>query len=193
MQSRRLRSGSSVVVLQVNGCGCVESRATTLKIQKGSFKFGGFSIGELVADEQTALDRSLLWQPNVVPTLAVGDELVVADWGWLEGPFASGHEIAVERPKPDTTSAPKPDCHDGSFAADPERHKYCCRSHESAEAEWSDELAARRERGELNPQAWPPIVDEDQFDVVPADSPTDAVVAAVVDGPAAHLTIDDLD
>ena len=135
----------------------------------------------------------LPWQPNVVPTLAVGDEVVVADWGWREGPCASVHEIAVERPKPDTTSAPKPDGHDGSFAADPERHKYCCRSHESAEAEWSDELAARRERGELNPQAWPPIVDEDQFDVVPADSPTDAVVAAVVDGPAAHLTIDDLD
>ncbi len=193
VQSRRLRPGNFVVALQVNGCACVESPATTLKIQKTSFKFGNFSIGELVEDEQTVQDKSLLWEPRVVPSLAVGDELVVADWGWLGGPFSSGHEIAVERPKPDTMSAPKPDCHDGSFAADPEHHKYCCRSHESAEAEWSDELAARRERGELNPQAWPPIVDEDQFDVVSADSPSADDAAEVAGGPAAHLTIDDLD
>ena len=43
-------------------------------------------------------------------------------------------------------------------------------------------LAERRARGELNPEAWPPVLDEDAFDVSrparpvgdPADRPADA-------------------
>jgi hypothetical protein len=60
-----------------------------------------------------------------------------------------------------------------------------------AEAEWSDTLAARRARGELNPETWPPLVDEERFDVGsalpvevdPADRP----------GAPQNLTLDDLD
>ncbi|MGD9997242.1 MAG: hypothetical protein AB7R77_21165 [Ilumatobacteraceae bacterium] len=194
VQSRRLRAGSCVVAVQITGQPCVEAGGTTLKIQKGSFKFGGFSLGELTADDQTAADESLLWTPRLVPAVSVGDELVVANVDWLGGTFKSGHEIAIERPKPDTMSAPKDGCHDGSYASDPENHKYCCRSHEDAEAEWSDQLAERRERGELNPQAWPPVIDEDQFDTPAAGSPTaDDATDPLATGPAEHLTIDDVD
>jgi hypothetical protein len=192
--SRRLGAGTSVVALHINGRPWVEGEGVTLKAQKGSFKFGMFCLGELTADVQSTKDATLCWQPGVGPALSIGDELIVANAGWLAGTFKSGHEIAIDRPKPDTTSAPKPDCHEGSYAADPEGHQYCCRSHESAEAEWADELAARRLRGELNPQAWPPIIDEDQFDVPAADSPTDADTAAAAgDSPPADLTLDDVD
>ena len=46
----------------------------------------------------------------------------------------------------------------------------------------------------MNPQAWPPIIDADQFDVSPTGAPTDADAAAT-DATSApdSLTIDDLD
>ena len=40
-----------------------------------------------------------------------------------------------------------------------------------AEAEWSDELAERRARGELNPQVGRRSQDEDAFEVVAAGRP----------------------
>jgi hypothetical protein len=105
----------------------------------------------------------------------------------------SGHEINVPRPKPDTNSAPKADCDESTYAQAPDDHAYCCRSHENAEAEWSDELAGRRERGELNPETWPPIVDVDQFDTPSEGSVDGATLPVDQTSPPAHLTIDDLD
>jgi hypothetical protein len=62
-----------------------------------------------------------------------------------------------------------------------------------SEAEWSDELAARRASGRLNPQTWPPIVDSDAFDVgaVGDDLPDPAASPAVA--PPEDLSMDDVE
>ena len=129
-----------------------------------------------------------------------GQQVVLADAHWLlpqsrKGKlFASGHEVAVERPSQDKSSAPTPDCHEHSYEYDPDEHEWCCRSHAVAEAEWSDKLAVKRAAGELNPEAWPPVVDEDKFDTALDGSATaDSVEVSTEDGPPEGLTIDDLD
>jgi hypothetical protein len=194
VQSRRIRAGTVVALLHINNDPCVEAATTGLKVQKGSFKFSQLSIGELLAEEGEP-DRGLRCDCAVTPPVSIGDTLIVADMAWFGGPFKSGHEMKVERPDLDTNSAPTKDCHEASYEDDPDGHRYCCRSHELAEAEWADELAGRRERGELNPRAWPPIIDEDEFDTPGADTPTAASVATNDDSgrPAEHLTLDDLD
>lgn len=194
VQSRRIGDGASVVALQVNGEPCVEDDATTLKIQKGSFKFSNLSVGPLSADDSQDDDAGLIWAPKIEPELHVGDELVVADLEWFGNPLKSGHEIGIKRPSLDRKSAPKDDCHAHSYDINPEDHQWCCRSHEDAEAEWSDELADRRRRGELNPQVWPPVIDADEFDTPAVGSPTaESDEAPAQTRPAEHLTIDDLD
>ncbi|WP_220186837.1 hypothetical protein [Pseudonocardia pini] len=186
VRSRRLKAGKKVVALHVDGVSQVELESTTLKVQKGSFKFGQMSTGLL---GETA-DTELEWQPVVEPTLAVGDELVLADVEWFGKPFKNGHEIAVARPSQDQQAAPKPTCGPDSYASDAGEHYWCCRPHAAAEAEWSDTLAARRARGELNPDTWPPLVDEERFDVGQDAAATAAVPPSVApDG----LTLDDLD
>ena len=89
----------------------------------------------------------------------------------------------------DNQSAPKATCTTATYAADPETHKWCCKPHTVAEAEWSDTLAQRRARGELNPEVWPPLVDEERFDVGPGDERPEPAAVPAPDG----LTIDDLD
>ncbi|MBK7612519.1 MAG: hypothetical protein IPJ15_15185 [Actinomycetales bacterium] len=101
--------------------------------------------------------------------------------------------MLIARPALDTASAPKTTCTATSFEEDPEEHQWCCQSHEDAEAAWSDELAARRERGELNPQTWPPLVDEDRFDVRAASDPDPASGPPPVVPVPDHLTLDDVD
>ena len=181
------------MAIQINGEPCVEDDATTLKIQKGSFKFGDLSLGPLSADGSSGDEAGLVWIPKVVPSLSVGDELIVADIEWFNT-FKSGHEIAVKRPALDRRSAPKDDCHEHSYSIDPDAHQWCCRSHEDAEAEFSDVLADRRSRGELNPEVWPPVIDDDEFDTPAVGSPTAETESASAEaGPGEHLTIDDLD
>ncbi len=164
-----------------------------MKTLKGSFKFDQMHVGELSSDAATDADGALTWDPRLTVTLSIGDELIVVDAAWV-GDLQSGVEISVARPRLDATSSPKPDCEPDSYDLDPDKHRWCCRSHERAEAEWSDEIAARRERGELNPQTWPPIVDADQFDVTATGLPTNTDTE-VGDGasPSDALTIDDLD
>jgi len=58
-----------------------------------------------------------------------------------------------------------------SYSDDPDGHRYCCRPHENSEAEWSNLLAERRARGELNPEVWPPVVNGDSFEVAAVGSP----------------------
>lgn len=191
--SRQIADGPGVVAVLINGEPCAEAATTTLKIQKGSFKFGELSLGPLEADRQTERDGSLLWASAIHPQVSIGDDLVVADLAWFTT-FKAGDQIAVGRPAVDEVSAPAGDCDEHSFEVDPEGHYYCCRPHEIAEAETADWLADRRERGELNPETWPPVVDEDQFDVPAKGSRTAADEADQVDDrPGGHLTIDDLD
>ncbi|MEV0070808.1 hypothetical protein [Amycolatopsis sp. NPDC050768] len=187
VDSRRIGAGDRVVLLHV-GIRIDVERAT-VKIQKGGFRFAGMSIGPLTS---TGDPHTFVWSPDVDPGLAVGDELVIANFSWF-GEQKGNNQLPVDRPKPDTQSAPKVSCDDSSYAGDPESHQYCCRPHEDAEAEWADELAARRNRGELNPQVWPPVVDTDGFEVAPAGAatgdPSDRPAEPV---PEEH-TIDDLD
>lgn len=186
VRSRRLVDGSRVVALHINGRSLVEAPTTTLKIQKGSFKLGQLPVAAL--REVPGAD-GLLWEPKVATTLAVGDELVLADTAWFGNPLRSGHEIAVPRPSLDNLSAPKSTCTAATYASDPEGHRWCCRPHTVAEAEWSDLLAQRRERGELNPEVWPPLVDEERFDVGPGADAPELPLAPAPDS----LTMDDLD
>ena len=190
--SRRLTAGTSIAALHVNGQPVVEDPAIDVKVQKGSFKFSGLTGGELAADDETPHDAGLTWHTSISTTLAVGDELIIANRDWFGG-LNKPDQILVKRPGADKNSAPKDNCHDGSYASDPDNHGWCCRPHEQAEAEFSDILAERRARGELNPQAWPPVIDADQFDTPAADSPTDANVDAGQTSPPEGLTMDDLD
>ncbi|GAA4638314.1 hypothetical protein GCM10023196_095510 [Actinoallomurus vinaceus] len=185
VRSRRLVDGSQVVALHVGDRALVEQPSTDLKIQRGSFKLGQMPIGTL-----RRLDgaEGLAWDPTVVPDLAVGDTLVLADATWFTQ-FKSGHEIAVKRPSLDDRSAPKATCTPDAYAENPEEHQWCCRPHTVAEAEWADTLAERRSRGELNPEIWPPLVDEERFDVSRYE-----VAPLLVPTPVAgDLTVDDLD
>ncbi|MFW5471616.1 hypothetical protein ACOCJ4_16400 [Knoellia sp. CPCC 206435] len=193
VESRRFGDQTMVVLLQNGDALAVESPLTTLKIQKGSFKFGQLSVGPLEEDDDTAVDGSFVWLPKLPPDVVLGSRLVVADARWFGKPLTSRHEIGVARPGPDTQNAPRKECHDGSYAASPEEHTWCCRSHEDGEAEYSDVLAERRARGELNPQAWPPLLDLDQFDTAAAGTATADGDASVSGTAADGLTSDDLD
>ena len=75
----------------------------------------------------------------------------------------------------------------------PEAHQWCCKPHEAAEAEWSDELADRRARGTLNPETWPPVQDEDGFDVVAAGDPVGDPTADAPEPVPDGVTLDDLE
>lgn len=193
VESRRFRDATSIVMLQNGDDLAVESSGTTLKIQKGSFKFGELCVGPLEADEQTDDDGTFAWLPKLAPDVEVGSRLVVANMAWFGKGFRSGHELGVNRPSADQTNAPKAECHDGAYAGSPDEHQWCCRSHEDAEAEYADELAERRARGELNPQAWPPLLDLNQFDTAAVGTATGDHDELVAVSAAADLTTDDLD
>jgi hypothetical protein len=157
---------------------------------KGSVKFSGMAIGPLAGVDDEP--RRFVWTPDTVPDLAPGDRLVVADFGWycdLKGNKA----LSVGRPAADDMSAPKPDCGAYSYEDAPEEHQYCCRPHEDAEADWADRLAERRDKGELNPQVWPPVFDEDAFEVTPEGAPVAELVAMSQNEAPDDLTLDDLE
>ena len=190
--SRRIKEGSEIHVAQTPAGPIVDWPSTTLKVQGGSFKFGEQWVGTLVADEQTATDGTLLWNPSMPVVFPAGTEVVVIDCGWFTT-CRSRREVAVKRPSLDQTSSPKAGCVEGDFTTDPKSHQWCCRPHEEAEAEFADELASRRDRGELNPQAWPPVIDEDQFDTLADGTPTEADPQGVTPERPPGLTMDDLE
>ena len=190
--SRRIGEGSRIVLLHRGETACVESPTVGLTAQKGSFKFSGLAIGPLTAVAD-GTPRRFAWAPATVPSVEVGERLLVADFAWFCGLTKNTH-LAVDRPGQDSTSAPRPDCTDQSYAEDPDAHRWCCRPHEYAEAAWSDELADRRARGELNPQAWPPVVDGDAFEVSPAGAPVGGRHRRnATDRSPDDVTIDDLE
>lgn len=182
--SRRFVNGVFAVALHHNGEPLVERSATTCVVQAGSFKFGQLSIGPLVYDG----GLGLVWTPRLPLDLSIGDELILADGSWFNGVLANGHELTIVRPPVDQLAAPKATCTASSFAADPQGHRWCCRPHAVAEAETSDYFATERAAGNMNPETWPPLIDEERFDVGD-EAPPDLATTGPPDG----LTPDDLD
>lgn len=195
VHSRRIGEGSVVHLAHSDAGPSLERDGVELKVQVGSFKFSGQPVGRLEADKRTASDGSLLFAPGDGLGLGIGSDVVLLDGSWIVT-FKRGFDIAVDRPKLDTNSAPKAGCEAGDYEADPEAHGYCCRSHESREAEMSDWFATQRAEGKMNPEVWPPLVDHDAFDTpavgAPTDAGADANTIAVVEVPE-DLTIDDID
>jgi hypothetical protein len=195
VQSRRIGSGDRIVLLHVNGEPCVEGDAIVVDASpSGSFKIDGLSIGPLTREgiESTDPAGRLRWLPTVISTLQPGDTVIVGTYAWFwQG--KGNRYLNVGRPSPDQSSAPKPACTATSYQEDPTNHQYCCRSHEVAEADWSDELARRRERGELNPERWPPVRDVDAFEVGANGAPEGDPTALPSEPPPDDVTIDDID
>ncbi|MEV7396714.1 hypothetical protein [Aeromicrobium sp. NPDC092404] len=187
VHSRRIGDESRIVLLHVNGEPCVEGNDVTT--DKG--KVVGLAIGPL-SSGQHDVPRRFDWKPARTPEVEVGDELVVADFGWFCDLKRNTH-LAIDFPKVDASRAPQKSCELDSFANDPSGHQWCCRPHEDVEAEWSDTLAERRKKGELNPQAWPPIVDGDSFEVSPAGAEQGDPGAGPAEPVPEGLTIDDID
>ncbi|SDK48776.1 hypothetical protein SAMN04487820_108218 [Actinopolyspora mzabensis] len=190
--SRRIRAGSRIVLLHVNGESSVEHPDVELVVQKSNFKFAGLSIGPLSDVDDPETPRRFAWKPENVPELAVGDRLLVADFAWFSTNKGNA-SLSVARPRVDNLAAPEPACEAGSYAEDPETHERCCRPHEDVEAEWSDRLAERRARGELNPEVWPPIADSDAFEVAPSGAPVGDPTTRPVTFPPDGMTLDELE
>jgi hypothetical protein len=190
VDSRRIGHETRVALLHVGSDSCVESPGVETKFQKGGFRLSGLSIGPL--EEVHAAQWRFEWFPEVEPAVAVGDELVIADLGWF-GSLVGNTKLPIDRPATDQTAAPKPDCDLEDYDTDSDGHRFCCRPHEFAEAEWSDELARRRAAGELNPEAWPPVVDEDAFEVSVKGAAVGDPSEEPVTRPPDDVTADDLD
>ncbi len=190
IDSRRIGDQSRIVLLHVNERACIEQPDVDVKFQKGSFKFSGMSIGPLAAAD--VKNRLFTWSPAIEPEVSIGDDLVIADFSWFCD-LKGNTQLPVNRPTPDTISAPEPACTEMSYTEDPEGHKYCCRPHEDAEAEWSNLLAERRARGELNPEAWPPVVNGDAFEVAPVGTPVGDPAAEPATAAPDDVTMDDVE
>jgi hypothetical protein len=191
VESRRMGEGSRVVLLHVDDEACIEGPGVSMKIQKGSFKFSGLSIGPLTAINDAV--RRFTWQPDTVPDLQPGQRLVIADFAWFTATQKNNKDLPVDRPKPDSFRAPRADCTATSYRDNPDAHAWCCRSHEDAEAEAAQRQAEQRALGKLNPQAWPPIVDADGFEVAAAGAPVGDATAGPLVAIPDDLTADDLD
>ncbi|WP_232077296.1 hypothetical protein [Mycolicibacterium aichiense] len=191
VESRRIVDGTRVVMLTLNGAASVEEPGVWVdSAPAGSFKIGELSIGPLSA---TGKEAALLrWDPHTVPAVEVGDHLVIADFAWFSK-LSGNSVLSVAKPKPDTTSAPKADCTFASYDADPQTHRWCCRSHERSEAEFSDLIASRRARGELNPEKWPPVRDDDAFEVSAAQAAAGNAFAVAPEPVPDDETMDDLE
>lgn len=192
VDSRRIRAGSRIVMLTRNGDGCVVGPTISIDTSnRGSFKIDGLSIGPLDQSEADEPSR-LEWDPDTLPTLAPGDHLVIADFAWFST-LTGNRYLSVDKPKPDVTSAPKADCNADSYGDDPQSHRWCCRSHEASEAEFSDQIAEKRARGELNPQTWPPVHDGDAFEVSAATAALGNPFEAPTELVPTDQTLDDLE
>jgi hypothetical protein len=195
IESRRIGDGDRIVLLHVNDVPCVEAGTVSVDFStKSNFKIDGLSIGPLTREglDDSWAPELLEWLPNCEPAVAPGDELIVADFHWFSD-LKGNWLLPVKRPSADDVNAPKPGCTVDSYAEDPDNHGYCCRPHEAAEADWADQLAERRARGELNPQKWPPVRDEDAFEVTAADAAVGDPTAVAPEPVPEGLTIDDLE
>ncbi len=201
IDSRRIGDGDRIVLLHVDGEPCVEADEIAVDTsKKTNIKIDGMAVGRLSRDglPPPAPARQLLWAPSLDPVLRVGQHVVIAEFEWFSD-HAKDQYVYIARPELDEQSAPTTKCLESSFTEDPDKHRFCCRPHEWAEAEFSDLLAERRERGELNPRTWPPIRDTDAFEVE-VEVEVEATGAPIGDATAEapqpvpdDVTIDDLE
>ena len=165
--SRRFVDGMTIVALHINRQALAEHPLTTLKIQKTSFKFGRMPLGQI----HTRRGRH--------PRLGAAGRPTAAG---RRSPDRRGRHVVRPRVhlRPRDRRQPSQPRQPGGAEADlhPVLVRAVARTStsgvaartRSVEAEWADELADRRARGELNPEVWPPLVDEDRFDVLADDA-----------------------
>ena len=187
--ARALADGMILLAVHVDDAPEVERPGVDLKSQKGSFKFTGLLLGPIGSTGEAG---TWAWHPALPATWAVGTRLVVADVEKIGKSLRNGLDFSFERPHADESLAPRPSCVADSYALDPVGHRWCCQSHEAAAAEYSDELAARRARGELNPEVWPPIIDVESFEI-PGDESLEDGRTDGIGTPPDGLTMDDLE
>ncbi len=145
----------------------------------------GITVTYVEEQHRYRLDRAF-FTPGERKVLIAAASAVAID-GLDDGrPGAIGSKV-------DDQAAPSPQCTAESFDANPGAHQYCCKSHERTEAEFSDRIADRRSRGELNPQTWPPVRDADAFEVTAKDAAQADPFGEPSQAPPADLTIDELD
>jgi hypothetical protein len=195
VESRTIGDGSRIVLLHSAGVPCVELPWVAVDTSpKGSFKLIGLSIGPLqrASVPNSAPPTYLGWSPDLAAVAMPGDRWIVADFAWFSK-NKGNKNLNVDKPKPDDVSAPKTGCTATSYDDAPALHRFCCRSHESAETEFSDDLADRRARGELNPQTWPPVRDGDAFEVSGMNEPVGNAFAEPSQGVPDDITIDDVE
>ena len=188
--SRRFKNETKVFVLHRNGIAEVESRDVVVKSLKGQIKVTGLIKGELVEGDDLPAGHFLLESIDST-SLALGDSLILAADDWL-GDGTQGAGLRIEKPAFDSQQAPKDSCDEASYLLYPEEHKYCCRPHVSAEADTSDWIAAKRDAGEMNPQAWPPVIDVEAFDQLSPNEPTDQTANVDPSDAPDGITEDDL-
>jgi hypothetical protein len=196
VDSRRITAGTRLVLLHLNGQACVEEDSISVDLSlKGKFKVGGLSLGPLESLKSKAKGSHshFVWKPHTQPALAIGDRMILADFGWFAKKQVGNATLPIDKPKIDKESAPKDECTATSYDENSFAHRYCCRSHENSESEWSDTLADRRAAGELNPKAWPPVRDLDAFDVVADGTVVGDPFDQSADDVPSDVTIDDLE
>ena len=196
VDSRRVGAGDRLVLLHANGEPCVEAGSISVDVSlKTKFKVGGLSIGTLESfkPKDEAFQSHFVWKPQTPPALVAGDRLILADFSWFAKKQTGNSTLPIDKTKSDEVSAPKAGCTATSYDDSPFSHRYCCRSHENSESAWSDTLAERRARGELNPRVWPPVRDLDAFDVVPDGADVGDPFDQPADQVPVDVTIDDLE
>lgn len=193
VDSRRIIDGSKIVLLHINDRPCVEDLRDGVSLG-AKFVIEGMSVGPLsrdgIGDDHPA--NELRWSPKHVPVVHVGDRLVVADAGWFAA-TAYDRRVSIARPPADDYAAPKATCTPQSYDQSPHEHQWCCKPHRANEGEFSDQLAERRARGELNPQAWPPVRDADGFEVSPGGLPQGDASDRPSEAAPVDLTLDDVE
>lgn len=196
-KSRNFEPNDRLVLLHLNAEPLLDRECVTVKHQKGSFRLEGMPVAGVlkVSDPGTAggseLELDFLTPP--LGQFAVGDELVLARRKFFGDEKKSLKQHNVTRPRADTRFAPTDHCTPESYANEPQLHYWCCRPHEAAEAEFSDDLYKKRLAGQLNPQVWPPALDQDGFEVPAKGSPTSENTPPLRTPKPQDLSVSDLD
>ncbi|ROR55068.1 hypothetical protein EDD41_2319 [Luteococcus japonicus] len=192
VESRQFGAGDRVIMLSKADAAWVESAPVVVTPQKGSVRLRNFPIAALEETVPEPTAEQFVWQPAIDPGVEVGDRLVIARLAGF-GELKTSKEFNLPRPSQDENAAPKKSCEPGSFSADSEAHKWCCKPHEAVERDFSDEIAIRRARRELNPEVWPPVRDDDGFEVPAAHKPTSRSVEPFTTTAPEGVTTDELE
>lgn len=185
VNSRRLQEDDVVVLLHVEDVALVDLDDIDVIAQASGFKITGIPVATVTSVEDQRRVFGLSFSTDSGVTIEAGDRLVLARYDYF-GTYNNRKGLKIDRPGVDDQASPKSTCTPESYLDDPTTHMWCCRPHAHGEAEWSDQLAERRARGQLNPQVWPPALDEDGFEVVGKGQPT----ADTVDAPAQPIPSD---